>query len=111
MRKKNYKGRCVKRTLSKCKGICETYDNIQSVYADVLQNYDNVKEFQCNVELEEQEYTTDFVCLTADDDIMVRECVFRKYLSKPMTIKLLDISREHWLRRGVNDWGIVINEE
>ena len=40
MRKKNYKGRCVKRTLSKCKGICETYDNIQSVYADVLQNYD-----------------------------------------------------------------------
>ena len=91
MRKKNYKGRCVKRTLSKCKGICKTYDNIQSVYADVLQNSEAIKEFQCNVELEEQEYTTDFVCLTADDDIMVRECVFRKYLLKHRVIILFYI--------------------
>ena len=111
MRKKNYKGRCEKRNLSKCKGICKTYDDIQFAYADVLQNAENIKEFQCNVDLEEQEYTTDFVCIKTDDDIMVRESVFKKYLTKPMTVKLLDMSREYWLKRGVADWGIVINEE
>lgn len=42
---------------------------------------------------------------------MVRECVERKYLMKPLTVKLLDASREYWERRGVTDWGLVINEE
>ncbi len=42
---------------------------------------------------------------------MVRECVFRKFLMKPMTVKLLDASREYWLRHGVMDWGVVIDEE
>ena len=111
MRKKNYKGRCEKRTLSKCKGICKTYDNIQSAYADVLENSEDIREFKCNVELEGMEYTTDFLCITIDDDYIVRECVFKKHLSKPMTVKLLDASREYWLRRGVTDWGLVVNEE
>ncbi|MBQ4266908.1 MAG: hypothetical protein IJB93_01840 [Clostridia bacterium] len=26
-------------------------------------------------------------------------------------VKLLDISREYWLKHGVNDWGLVIDEE
>lgn len=38
MRKKGYKGRCEKRTLSKCKEVCRTYDAIQYSYADILQN-------------------------------------------------------------------------
>ena len=38
MRKKNYKGRCEKRSLSKCQGICKTYDTLQFNYADILQN-------------------------------------------------------------------------
>lgn len=42
---------------------------------------------------------------------MVRECVFRKFLMKPLTVKLLDASREYWLRHGVTDWGLVIDEE
>ena len=42
---------------------------------------------------------------------MVRECVFRKFLTKPMTVRLLDTSREYWLRHGISDWGIVIDEE
>ena len=42
---------------------------------------------------------------------MVRECVSRSHLTKPMTIKLLDLSREHWLKKGVTDWGLVIDEE
>ena len=46
-----------------------------------------------------------------DNDLMVRECVQRKYLTKPMTIKLLDASRNFWLRHGVTDWGLVIDAE
>lgn len=111
MRKKNYKGRCEKRTLSKCKEICRTYDSIQSVYADLLQQNDSITEIRCNVLLDDLEYTTDFVCVKADNDLMVRECVSRKYLTKPLTVKLLDMSRDYWLRRGVVDWGIVTDEE
>ena len=111
MRKKNYKGRCEKRILSKCKGVCKTYDEIQFAYAEILQNFEDIREFQCNVELDGLEYTTDFLCTTINDDFLVRECVLRKHLSKPMTVKLLDLSREYWLKHGVTDWGIVVNEE
>lgn len=114
MRKKGYKGRCEKRTLAKCEGVCRTYDVIQAAYADVLQASNNVKEIRCNVPLTglpEGDYTSDFVCVKADNDFMVRECVFRKLLTKPMTVRLLDASREYWLRRGVTDWGLVIDAE
>ena len=49
MKKKGYKGRCEKRSLLKCVGICRTYDPIQSAYADRLEADEQVKEFQCNV--------------------------------------------------------------
>lgn len=114
MRKKDYKGRCQKRTLPKCSEVCRTYDNIQYMYADILQNSNEIKEIRCNVLLEglsEGEYTSDFVCVKSDSDLMVRECVFRKYLTKPMTVKLLDASREYWLKHGVSDWGLVIDAE
>ena len=42
---------------------------------------------------------------------MIRECVFRKHLTKPMTAKLLDESRNYWRRRGVTDWGIVVDKK
>lgn len=114
MRKKRYKGRCEKRTLSKCKEVCRTYDTIQATYAEMLQASDEVKEIRSNVlldGLEEGEYTSDFVCVKADGDLLVRECVFRKFLTKPMTVKLLDASREYWLNHGISDWGIVIDAE
>lgn len=44
----------------------------------------------------------------ADGDLMVRECISRKHLTKPMSAKLLDMSRLYWKSHGVNDWGIVI---
>ena len=56
-------------------------------------------------------YTSDFVCVRSDNDLMVRECVFRKLLMKPLTVKLLDASRAYWSRHGVTDWGLVIDEE
>ena len=114
MRKKGYKGRVEKRVLGKCEGICRTYDAIQTVYADILQQRPDVQLIKCNVLLEglpEGEYTSDFVCIKTDGDFMVRECVQRKLLTKPMTVKLLDASRKYWLRRGVNDWGLVIDAE
>ena len=114
MRKKGYKGRCEKRSLSKSKEICRLYDSIQSVYVDMLQNNNDIKEIRCNILLEglpEGDYTSDFVCVKSNNDLMVRECVFRKFLTKPMTVKLLDTSREYWLNHGVSDWGLVIDEE
>lgn len=42
---------------------------------------------------------------------MVMECVQRRYLQKPMTVKLLDISRDYWLKHNISDWGIVIDAE
>lgn len=114
MRKKNFKGRCEKRMIEKCGEVCKTYDAIQYAYADLLQANDEIKEIRCNVlldGLDAGEYTSDFVCVKSDGDLMVRECVFRKFLMKPMTVKLLDASREYWLRHGVMDWGVVIDEE
>lgn len=113
MQKKNYKGRCEKKTLSKCSTVCRFYSKIQSAYADVVQNNDDIKEFRCNVLLEgtEGEYTTDFVATKSDGTLRIRECVDRRYLTKPGTVKLLDISRSYWTRRGVEDWGIVINKK
>lgn len=114
MRRKSYKGRCEKRMLSKCREVCRAYDVIQSAYADLLEQEDGVIEFRCNVllgGLEEGEYTTDFVCVKADHDLMVRECVQRKLLTKPMTVRLLDASRDYWTRHGVTDWGLVIDAE
>ncbi len=114
MRKKGYKGRCEKKDLSKSQEVCRTYDAIQSNYADILQNDNNIQEIRCNVLLDglsEGAYTSDFVCVKADGDLMVRECVFRKFLTKPMTVKLLDASRDYWINHGVSDWGMVIDEE
>lgn len=90
------------------------YSDIQAAYAERLEKGDAVKEFQCNVlldGLEEGEYTSDFLCVKADGDFMVRECVERKFLMKPRTVKLLDASRNYWLRHGVKDWGLVIDAE
>lgn len=114
MRKKGYKGRCEKKDLSKSQEVCRTYDAIQSNYADILQNDNDIQEIRCNVLLDGLSggaYTSDFVCVKADGDLMVRECVFRKFLKKPMTVKLLDASRDYWLNHGVSDWGMVIDEE
>lgn len=111
MRKKNYKGRCEKRTISKCEEVCRTFDSIQYAYADVLQASEEIKEIRCNVSLDGEEYTSDFVCVKSNGDLLVRECVDRRFLTKPLTVKLLDVSRLYWLRRGVTDWGLVINEE
>ena len=114
MRKKNYKGRCEKRVLNKYPSICKLYDPLQNAFADILDAQKDIQTIKCNVflgNLEVGEYTTDFVCTLTNGDLMVRECVQRSHLSKPLTAKLLDASREYWLKHGVTDWGIVTNEK
>jgi hypothetical protein len=114
MRKMGFKGRCIKISLSKSKEICRTYDSIQGKYAEKLQESPDIQEIRCNVPLEgleEGEYTSDFVCIKTDGDLMVRECLQRDRLTKPMNAKLLNASRNYWLKRGVADWGLVINAE
>lgn len=102
MRKKNYKGRVTKRYLPKCNDICHTYDPIQTAYADLLSKREDIEEFRCNVYLEgitEDDFTTDFLCKKTDGTYMVRECVYRSRILKPMNISLLEISRSYWLHR------------
>ena len=114
MRKANFKGKCQKRSLTKCKDVCRTYDDIQSAYADVLEQREDIVDFSCNVLLDGLDigaYTSDFVCTKANGEIMVRECLWRKHITKPMTARLLDASKDYWFERGVTDWGLVVNEE
>ena len=97
--------------MRECDDVCKTYDAIQYAYANLLSEAEEVKSFQVNVllqGLEEGAYTSDFVITKADGNLMVRECVSRKHLTKP---KLLDASRNYWKSHGVSDWGIVIEEE
>ena len=113
MRPLKIKDRCTKKKLKKSDEVIRTYDKIQTAYAEILDRDENIKSIQCNVPLEdldEGEFTTDFLCTKIDGDILIRECVFRKKLSLPRTCKLLDISRKYWLKRGVTDWGIVIEK-
>ena len=91
MRKKNFKGRCEKRKLSKCEGVCKTYDALQYAYADMLEVDNDIVEIRCTVQLEGMDYIFDFLCVKANGEYMVRECVYRKLLTEPMTMKMLEL--------------------
>lgn len=119
MRNKNSKIAATKLHLCKCDGVCITYSKIQYAYAMKLEKDQSIANIRVNVDLDgykdnkypERTYTSDFVCVKDTGDLMVRECIERKLLQKPMTIRLLDISKEYWKTHGISDWGIVINEE
>ena len=113
MRKKNYKGRCEKRTLPKCVGVCRTYDELQARCAEIISGNPEVRQFRCNVPLDGdcEGYVTDFVAEKLDGGTMVRECVYRNLLSKPRTISLLDASQRYWYGKGICDWKIVVGNK
>lgn len=114
MLRANIKLRCEKRAIAKAIGPCRLYSTLQSRYADLLQGNAEIKEIRCNYTLDGLDlgkYTSDFVCLKVDGSYMVRECVDRRHLTKPMTIRLLEESRRYWLKKGITDWGIVVNSE
>ena len=73
MRKKNFKGRVEKRVLTKCDGVCRTYDKLQYEYANLLNESDDVKTFMVNVlmkGLELGDYVSDFVITKNDGGLM-----------------------------------------
>ena len=115
MQKRNYRGvRCEKRSFEKCEGVCKTFNAIQSKYAEALQDNPDVQSFRTNVPLnglEDGDFTSDFVAVKTDGELMVRECVWRKNITRPRTLKLLDASRFYWMKRGVEDWGIVVDKK
>ncbi|MCI9127863.1 MAG: hypothetical protein HFG28_11900 [Eubacterium sp.] len=113
MRKKNYKGRCEKRNVPKCGGVCKTYDALQSRMVDILSEDEDVKEIRCNVQMAGTEYVSDIVCTMEDDTIVIYECCYRNLLKRPSNAKLLQQSRDYWLQHGVKeeDWRLAVDAE
>lgn len=114
MQRKDYKGRCEKRKLSKANEVCRFYSDIQSAYGDALEENASVVEIICNAPMEGLalgDYTSDFLCKLVDSTFMVRECVQRKFLTKPKTYRELEASRDYWRKHGVDNWGLVIDKE
>ena len=110
MHRKNYKGRCIKKKVTKCEMAARTYSDIALAYLDVLERNGEVKSFECNVQISD-DYVSDFVITKTDGELAVRECVDREKISKPMNVKLLEMSRNYWTGCGVKDWGLVVNEK
>lgn len=115
MRNSKNKARCERRKIGKCDEVARLYSDLQSKYADMLQTDDAVQSFVCNYPLDTcsmgSTYTTDFFVTLENGDLRVRECVYRQYLTKPLTVKMLSASYNYWLRHGVTDWGLVVDEE
>ena len=113
MRNSNTRSKTLKRKIKKSKKIFHAFSDVQWKYVESLEENDEVVEIRFNVKLIGLEfgdnYTSDFVCVKSDGQLMIRECVLRKNLLKPTTAKLLDASRNYWLARGNKDWGIVID--
>ena len=52
MRKKNYKGRCEKVSVSKSKDVCRLCSEIQKKYLRMLEENTEIEEIRCNVLLD-----------------------------------------------------------
>ena len=87
MRKKNYKGRCEKKKIDKCNGILKSFDALQIAYAELLVKRDDISEIRCNVAIGDTEYMTDIVAVKDDGELLVRECINRKYLTNEVISK------------------------
>ena len=114
MRTSNTHSLTIKRQLNNCKSVFNAYNELQYAYGLKLDNNTDIVEIRCNVKLVDcpkaESYTPDFYCIKLGGEALVRECVDKAKLLKPMTLKLLDISRNYWLSKGITDWGIVLNE-
>ena len=66
------------------------YDALQYAYADMLEVDNDIVEIRCNIQLECMDYTFDFLCVKANGEYMVRECVYRKLLQRMYYLKCSD---------------------
>ena len=103
----------IKKKLPKCISTFYAYNSLQLKFGELLSSRDDVQDFKANVKLDGfplgDSYTTDFVITTTEGKTFIRECVYKDKILKPLTIKMLDASREYWISRGYKDWGIVID--
>ena len=115
MHNSNTRTKTIKKKLNKCKYTFYAYSDLQFHYGNTLDLNEDIIEIKCNVKLVGcdlgDSFTSDFVCVKKSGETMVRECVEKSKLLKPLTCKILDSSRNYWLSKGVEDWGIVIGEE
>ncbi len=104
----------------KCEGECVVYTRseilgkLQEAVVRMLDIDPNIRSFQCHVLLEGLacgKYTSDIVYTTVDGETGVMECFSTTQLKKRESAVLMDESRNYWLRRGVTDWTLVINDE
>jgi hypothetical protein len=114
MRNKKTHSTTVKKRLDKCKNIFRAYSEIQLRYGESLDIRSDIVEIKANYELKDfqlgDNYSTDFLCIKDNGELMVRECVLKKNLMKPGTIKILDCSLNYWRSKGVKDWGVVLDD-
>ena len=113
MRNKVQKGRCIKLSLDGFEEVVKTYDELQLAAAKFLSSNRDFVDCQCNVEsctIDDTKYTTDFVAKDKGGKLTALECVQRKNLTKPKTIKLLDESQRFWCARGI-EWGLILDKE
>ena len=62
MRKKNFKGRCEKITVTKSKSICKTYDDLQRSYLEKLEANSDIQEIRMNIVLDSlPDYTLNII--------------------------------------------------
>ena len=113
MRNSKTHAQTIKRKLPKCANVFYAFSDLQNRYGEQLSLRDDVLEFKANVKLDDfplgDSYTTDFVITTTDGKTIIRECIYKDKLLKPLSIKLLDASRAYWLSRGIQNWGIVVD--
>ena len=112
MRNKNQKGRCVKMSLPHFDEVVKTYDDLQLAAAKLLSDNSGFVSIQSNVDsvdVDGTKYTTDFVCCDKDGASNAFECVYRKQMDKPKTMKLLDASQQFWTARGIS-WGLITDK-
>ena len=107
MHNSNTRTKTLKKKLGKCKNIFYAHSNLQFKYGNNLDLNEDIVEIKCNVKLIGCElgdsYTSDFVCIKRSGETMVRECVEKSKLTKPLTCKMLAYSRNYWLSKGIDD--------
>ena len=86
-------------------GVCKLYSSLQRKLAERFENDDSVETFEVNVKVDELPidgtFTTDLLVKFKDGSLKAYECILRKHLTKPMSMKLLSLSRAHWIKKGV----------
>jgi len=99
--------------LDKCANECITYHPIQHCFALCLQDDQEIVSFECNVaipDFEDGQYTSDFVCRTADGGVKVYECA-EKYPAPDDQMRLLLRCDEYWKTRAAAEWSLVVPEK